>query len=56
MHVSQRIINYMFPWMFLIVGTMLLSMRLNYRLGKEKGLILLLLYGIYFIMTLAYFY
>lgn len=56
MHVSRKIINFMFPWMFLIVGTMLLSMRIYYRIGKPKGLILLSLYAIYILMTIKFFY
>lgn len=56
MHVSTKIINFMFPWMLLIVGTMLLSMRIHYRMGKAKGIILLFLYLIYMIMTIKVFY
>jgi cation:H+ antiporter len=56
MHVSTKIINFMFPWMLLIVGTMLLSMRINYRMGKAKGVILLVLYLIYITMTIKVFY
>jgi len=56
MHVSRKIVNFMFPWMFVIVGTMLLSMRIYYRIGKPKGLILLSLYAIYILMTIKFFY
>jgi cation:H+ antiporter len=56
MHVSQEIIHFMFPWMFLIVGTMLISMRLSYRIGKPKGVILLSLYAIYLWMTVRFLY
>jgi cation:H+ antiporter len=56
MHVSTKIVNFMFPWMFLIVGTMLVSMRINYRIGKPKGIILLSLYAIYLFMTVKFFY
>lgn len=56
MHVSRKIINFMFPWMLLIVGTMLLSMRIKYRIGKPKGIILLSLYAIYIVMTIKFFY
>lgn len=56
MHVSKKIINFMFPWMFAIVGAMLLFMRLKYKMGKPKGLILLSLYAIYLVMTIKVFY
>ena len=56
MHVSQKIIHFMFPWMFLIVGTMLISMRISYRIGKTKGTILLSLYGIYLWTTFRFLY
>jgi len=55
MNVSKKIINFMFPWMFLIVGTMLIAMRIRYRIGKPKGVILSSLYAIYIVMTLRYF-
>ena len=55
MDVSKKIINFMFPWMFLIVGTMLIAMRIRYRIGKPKGVILSSLYAIYIVMTLRYF-
>lgn len=54
--VSKKVVNFMFPWMFLIVGTMLISMRIHYRIGKPKGIILLSLYGVYIVMTFRYFY
>ncbi len=56
MHVSTRIINFMFPWMLLIVGTMLVSMRIGYRMGKTKGIVLLALYAIYLFTTIKVFY
>ncbi len=56
MHVSTKTVNFMFPWMFLIVGTMLIFMRLNYRIGKRKGIILLSLYASYLFMTVKLFY
>ncbi len=56
MHVSRRIIHFMFPWMFLIVGTMLFSMRIHHRIGKTKGMILLSLYAIYLFMTIKVLY
>ncbi len=56
MHVSTKTVNFMFPWMFLIVGTMLVFMRINYRIGKLKGIILLSLYASYLFMTVKFFY
>lgn len=56
MHVSPKIVNFMFPWMLVIVGTMLFSMRTGYTMGKRKGTVLLSLYGIYMIMTIRLFY
>jgi cation:H+ antiporter len=56
MQVSRRIIHFMFPWMLVIVITMLISMRIGYRMGKPKGIILLSLYGIYMLMTIRFFY
>ena len=53
--VATEVINFMFPWMFLIVGTMLISLRIRYRIGKTKGIILLALYVIYLATTLIYF-
>ncbi|MBN1759857.1 MAG: calcium/sodium antiporter [Chitinispirillaceae bacterium] len=44
---SGKQIFFMFPSMFIIVGTMLLMLRAGYRLTKVKGLVLLGLYGIY---------
>jgi len=56
MHISGKIIHFMFPWMLVIVGTMLLFMRIGYRMGKPKGIILLCLYAIYMLMTVKFFY
>jgi cation:H+ antiporter len=56
MQVSREIVHFMFPWMFLIVGIMLLSMRHRHRIGRPKGLILLSLYGLYLLMTIMFFY
>ena len=44
---SGKQISFMFPSMFIIVGTMLLMLRTGYRLTKAKGVVLLGLYGIY---------
>jgi cation:H+ antiporter len=56
MHVSRKIIHFMFPWMLVIVSAMLLFMRIRYRMGKPKGIILLSLYAIYMLMTVKFFY
>jgi len=44
---SKKQIFFMFPSMFVIVGAMLIMLRLGYRLTRNKGLILLGLYGVY---------
>jgi cation:H+ antiporter len=38
---------FMFPWMFVIVGTMLILMRIGYNLNRPKGIIMLILYLVY---------
>lgn len=53
--VDIDVINFTFPFMILIVAVMLGSMRIGCRLGKIKGLILFLLYIVYFYMTLTLF-
>lgn len=53
--VERDIINFSFPYMILIVVVMLLSMRIGCRLGKIKGIILLVLYGFYIFLTLRIF-
>lgn len=53
--VDLKVINFTFPYMILIVVVMLVSMRLGCRLGKAKGLILLILYGLYLGLTLKFF-
>lgn len=55
-HVETRIIHFSFLWMFLIVGTMLVSMRIGYKLGKIKGFILLFLYVAYILFSVKFFY
>jgi len=54
--VSGKFINFTFPWMLLIVCTMLVSMRIRYRLGKLKGLILLAVYAVFLGMSIYMFY
>jgi cation:H+ antiporter len=44
---DKKQILFMFPAMFIIVGTMIVLLRINYRLTKVKGLILLGLYIAY---------
>ncbi len=44
---SAKQIAFMFPSMFVIVGAMLVMLRINYRLTRIKGAVLLLLYTIY---------
>lgn len=44
---NQKQIYFMFPSMFIIVGAMLIMLRINYRLTKAKGFILIALYLIY---------
>jgi len=53
--VELDIINFAFPYMILIVAVMLLSMRVGCRLGKAKGILLLVLYIIYLFLTLKIF-
>ena len=54
--VDRDIVFFSFPWMLLIVGTMLLLCRLGYRLPRWKGLLLVGLYLIYLTMTIVLFY
>ncbi len=54
--VEKKIIHFAFPWMIIIVSTMLICMRIKYRVGRPKGFILLGLYVIYVYMTLTLFY
>ena len=53
--VELRIMNFAFPFMILIVATMLVAMRIGCRLGKTKGIILLSLYLVYLLLTLILF-
>lgn len=54
--VERGIVFFSFPWMLLIVGTMLLLCRIGYRLPRWKGLLLVGLYLIYLAMTIVGFY
>ncbi len=53
--VELKVMNFTFPFMILIVLTMLVAMRIGCRLGKVKGLILFALYGLYIFLTLKLF-
>lgn len=53
--VEVQVVNFTFPYMILVVATMLVAMRIGCRLGKIKGLILLALYFIYLFLTLSLF-
>ncbi len=53
--VEVQVVNFTFPYMILVVATMLIAMRIGCRLGKVKGLILLGLYVVYLFLTLSLF-
>jgi cation:H+ antiporter len=53
--VGVDFINFMFPFMILIVVVMLVSMRIGCRLGKAKGFVLLGLYLVYITLNLIFF-
>jgi cation:H+ antiporter len=53
--VELNIINFAFPFMILIVITMLVAMRIGCRIGKMKGFILFGLYILYLFLTLKLF-
>lgn len=53
--VDVEVINFTFPYMILVVATMLFAMRIGCRLGKIKGLILFALYVFYLFLTLKFF-
>jgi cation:H+ antiporter len=54
--VPVKIINFAFPWMLVIVLTMLISMRIGYRLTRVKGIILFVLYVGYIATAVRWFY
>ena len=54
--VERNIVFFSFPWMLLVVGTMLLLCRIGYRLPRWKGLLLVGLYLVYLAMTIVGFY
>jgi cation:H+ antiporter len=53
--VDLSVINFTFPYMILIVTAMLASMRLGCRLGKGKGVLLIVMYLIYLFLVLKLF-
>ena len=53
--VEVEVVNFTFPYMILVVATMLIAMRIGCRLGKIKGLILVALYLIYIFLTISLF-
>ncbi len=53
--VELKVMNFAFPYMILIVLTMLVAIRIGCRLGKTKGAILLGLYIVYIFLTLILF-
>jgi len=56
MHVDTKFINFTFPWMLFIVTTMLVCMRIRYRLSRLKGFILMTLYIIFMGTSIYIFY
>ena len=54
--VEKSIIFFAFPVMIFVVVTMLLFARIGYKLDKWKGYVLMLLYFLYFGLTLFFFY
>ena len=54
--IEMKIVHFSFLWMFLIVGTMLISMRIGFKLRKSSGFILLTMYIVYIFMNIKYFY
>ncbi|OGL45181.1 MAG: hypothetical protein A2161_17860, partial [Candidatus Schekmanbacteria bacterium RBG_13_48_7] len=55
-HVSSKEINFMFPAMIIVVATMLICMRIGYKIGTRTGLVLLGEYLIYIFLTIYLFY
>ena len=52
MHLLPETVYYSFAFMFLIVGTMLIELRIGYRFGKIKGFILMGLYVVYLVFNI----
>ena len=55
-HVAQETVVFSFVAMFIIVGAMLLMLRLGYRLDRKRGVILILLYVVYVVVSMRLFY
>jgi cation:H+ antiporter len=53
---THKQLHFMFPAMMIIVGTMLVCMRIGYKIGKPTGIILLTMYFIYLGLTIWLFY
>jgi cation:H+ antiporter len=53
--VEIRTIHFSFPFMLLVVATMLLLMRHKYTLTRWKGILLLSLYSLYLLLLIKYF-
>jgi len=49
---SKASLYFMFPWMFVIVGTMLVMLRMGYNLNRKKGI---LLFGVYVVYLISFF-
>ncbi len=47
MHLKASTVYFSFGFMFLIVGTMLVSLRMGYSFGRKKGFVLLAVYLVY---------
>jgi cation:H+ antiporter len=47
MHLKASTVYFSFGFMFLIVGTMLVSLRMGYGFGRRKGFVLLAIYLVY---------
>lgn len=54
-HVEQKVINFSFPSMILIVITMLVFLRTGWRLARWEGGVLLLMYVVFLILLVALF-
>jgi len=54
--VPTNVINFAFPWMLAIVLTMLVCMRIGYRLTRPKGVLLIALYAAYIASAVRWFY
>jgi cation:H+ antiporter len=52
---GSKEIYFMFPWMFIIVGTMLLLLRIGYNLNKKKALVIFALYLAYLASSVLIF-